>query len=333
MGQQTFTDIEYSNRRKKTKRDEFLEIMDDIIPWDEWVALVEPYYPNGKRGRPPMGIEKMLRMYLLQVWFSLSDEGVEDAIYDSHAMRKFMGINFMEEQVPDATTLLHFRRLIEESGLGRVYFDAIRRCLEKCGHMMKGGTIVDATIINAPSSTKNASGKRDPEMCQTKKGNEWRFGMKCHAGVDAGTGYIHSIEATPANVHDVTEAAKLIRPDDEVVYGDAGYLGIENRPEIAGDAHKSKIDYRINNRPGKARGMKEGPAKDWFCRIEHQKSSVRSKVEHAFHIIKNTFGFRKVCYRGIPKNLNRLHMLAASANLLMCARSGGWRKQPVCSKG
>jgi len=329
MKQQTFSDMEYSNRRKKTKRDKFLEIMEEIIPWDEWVALVKPYYFSGKRGRPPMGIEKMLRMYLLQIWFNLSDEGVEDAIYDSYAMRKFLEIDFMKEQVPDATTLLHFRRLIEESGLGKAFFNAINRCLEQCGHMMKGGTIVDATIINAPSSTKNASGSRDPEMCQTKKGNQWYFGMKCHMGVDAGTGYIHGLEATAANVHDVAEAAKLIRPDDEVVYGDAGYLGIQKRPEIIEDEHMSGIDYRINQRPGKVRGLAEGPARDWFWHEEYRKSSVRAKVEHAFHIIKNTFGFSKVCYRGLSKNRNRLYMLAASANLLMCARSGGWRKQPA----
>lgn len=329
MKQQTFSDLEYSNRRKKTKRDEFLEIMEEIIPWYEWVALVEPYYFEGKRGRPPMGIEKMLRMYLLQVWFTLSDEGVEDAIYDSYAMRKFMGIDFITEQVPDATTLLKFRRLIEESGLGKAYFDAINRCLEQCGHMMKGGTIVDATIINAPSSTKNATGSRDPEMCQTKKGDQWYFGMKCHAGVDAGTGYIHSIEATSANVHDVSAASKLIRADDDVVYGDAGYLGIQKRPEIAEDAHMSGIDYRINQRPGKALSYAEGPSRELFRQEEYQKSSVRCKVEHAFHIIKNIFGFCKVSYRGIAKNLNRLYMLAASANLLMCARSGGWRKLPA----
>lgn len=329
MKQQTFSDIEYANRRKKTKRDEFLEIMEEIIPWEEWVAYVEPYYPKGKRGRPPIGIEKMLRMYLLQIWFNLSDEGIEDAIYDSYAMRKFMGIDFMTEQVPDATTLLNFRHLIEESGLGKAFFDAINRCLEDCGHIMKGGTVVDATIINAPSSTKNVSKSRDPEMCQTKKGNQWYFGMKCHMGVDAGTGYIHSITATAANVHDVTEAVNLIRPDDEVVYGDAGYLGIDKRPEIIEDEHKSKIDYRINQRPGKTKGLAEGPGRAWFCYIEHQKSSVRAKVEHPFHIIKNTFGFNKVCYRGIAKNLNRLYLLAASANLLMCARSGGWRTQPA----
>ncbi|WP_427846243.1 IS5 family transposase [Dehalobacter restrictus] len=327
MGQQTFSDIEYSNRRKKTKREEFLEIMNEIIPWDEWVALIQPHYFDGKRGRPPLGIGKMLRMYLLQIWFSLSDEGVEDAIYDSYAMRKFMGIDFIHEQAPDATTLLKFRHLIEGKRLREGILEAINRCLEQCGHIMKGGTIVDATLISAPSSTKNASGSRDPEMHQTKKGNQWYFGMKCHIGVDAGTGYIHGIAATGANVHDIAEASKLMRPEDEVFYGDAGYLGLNKRPEITEDPHKSQIDYRIAERPGKKRSMDNGPARDFYCHIEFREASVRAKVEHAFHIIKNIFGFKKVCYRGIAKNLNRLYMLAASANLLMCARSGGWRSQ------
>ena len=170
MKQQTFSDIEYSGRRRTTKREEFLQIMNDIIPWEEWIKRIEPFYPKGKRGRPPMGIEKMLRMYLLQIWFSLSDEGVEDAIYDSYAMRQFMGINFMEEQAPDATTLLHFRHLIEENGLAKAMFEAIRQVLDQSGCLMHGGTIVDATIINAPSSTKNQKKERDPEMKQTMKG-------------------------------------------------------------------------------------------------------------------------------------------------------------------
>lgn len=184
-------------------------------------------------------------------------------------------------------------------------------------------------MLQCTTSTKNASGSRDPEMHQVKKGNEWYFGMKCHMGVDAGTGYIHSIEATPANVHDITQAAKLIRQDDEVVYGDSAYLGLDKRPEITEDENKSKIDYRINQKPGKASMIPEGPAQEWFRSMERRKSSIRSKVEHAFHIIKNTFGYNKTCYRGITKNLNRLYMLAASANLLMCARSGGWRACPA----
>jgi len=180
MNQVTFSDIEYSGRKRRTKREKFLDIMNGIIPWEEWVAYIEPYYPHGKRGRPPKGIERMLRMYLLQGWFTLSDEGVEEAIYDSYAMRKFMGLDFINEQVPDATTLLHFRRLMEGNKLGEQLFKALREALEKSGHIMHGGTIVDATIIEAPSSTKNRANARDPEMHQTKKGNQWHFGMKVH---------------------------------------------------------------------------------------------------------------------------------------------------------
>jgi IS5 family transposase len=176
-------------RKRTTRREEFLKIMDEIIPWDEWVAYIEPHYPSGERGRPPLGIEKMLRMYFLQCWFNLSDEGIEDAIYDSHALRSFMKINLAIEQVPDATTLLKFRHLLEEHGIGKLFFQAIARTLDSCGYMMRGGTIVDATLISAPSSTKNADKKRDPEMRQTNKGNTRRFGMKCHVGVDAGSGY------------------------------------------------------------------------------------------------------------------------------------------------
>ncbi|MDY3790854.1 MAG: IS5 family transposase, partial [Oscillospiraceae bacterium] len=206
MSQTTFSDIEYGNRKRITKREEFLDIMDEIIPWEEWVEFVRPYYPSGKRGRPVKGIETMLRMYLLQTWFNLSDEGAEDAIYDSYAFRKFMKIDFMTEQVPDATTLLKFRHMIEKNHLGEEFFKAINRVMEATGHIMHGGTIIDATIINAPSSTKNAEKKRDPEMHQTKKGNEWKFGMKCNIGVDAGSGLVHSITATSANVHDIKGA-------------------------------------------------------------------------------------------------------------------------------
>lgn len=327
--QQTFSDIEYGKRKKKTKREEFLDIMEEIIPWEEWVAFIIPYYPKGERGRPPLGIEKMLRMYLLQNWFTLSDVGIEDTIYDSYAMRKFMNLNFYDEQVPDATTLLHFRHLLEEHKIGEKMFAAIRHVLEENGYMMKGGTIIDATIISAPSSIKNKSGGRDPEMHQTKKGNQWFFGMKGHIGVDAGTGYVHSVEATPANVHDVNVASSLIREDDEVVYGDSGYVGIEKREEIKNDEHKSKIEYRINQRPGRISKRQDSPGKEWDQYIERRKSSVRSKVEHPFHIVKNLFGYRKTAYRGISKNLNRLHVLFASANLVMCARAGRMPLMPA----
>ena len=321
MKQQCFTDIEYSNRKKKTKREEFLETMDEIIPWEEWVGIIKPYYPTGKRGRPPVNLEKMLRMYLLQIWFNLSDPATEDAIYDSYAMRKFTGIDFMTETVPDETTLCKFRHLLEANGLNKLFFEAINRVMVETGHMMKGGTIVDATIINAPSSTKNADKARDPEMHQTKKGNEWKFGMKCHVGVDAGSGLVHTITVTAANAHDITQAAELIREDDEVVYGDSGYLGIQKRPEIIGDEHLSAIDYRINRRP-KGLPKVSDNAVDWERYIENRKSSVRCKVEHVFRIIKCQFGYKKTVYRGLLKNGNRLYALFACANLYALAIAG-----------
>ena len=325
MKQQTFTDIEYGNRKRRTKREEFLEIMNEIIPWEEWVAYIKPFYFDNKVGRPARGIEIMLRMFLLQSWFNLSDEGIEDAIYDSYAFRRFMGLDFMSEQCPDATTLCKFRKLLVDNNIAKAFFDGIANFLEEHGHMMRGGSIVDATIINAASSTKNQEKARDPEMRQTKKGNQWYFGMKTHIGVDAGTGYIHTVTATAANVHDVSETHKLIREDDEVIYGDAGYLGAESRPEIADDPQKSTVEFRINQRRSKISKLPEGFAQDFEKRLEHRKSSVRSKVEYAFLLLKRKFGYDKAVYRGIAKNLHRIQLLMCSANLLMCAQAGGWR--------
>jgi IS5 family transposase len=329
--QQTFTDMEYANRKHKTKRDEFLKIMEKIIPWDEWIELIKPYYFDNKVGRPARGIEIMLRMLLLQAWFNLSDEGVEDAIYDSYAMRHFMRLDFIQEQTPDATTLCKFRKLLFENNIAQLLFTAIKQALEKRGHIMHGGTIVDATIIEAPSSTKNQDKCRDPEMHQSKKGNEWHFGMKAHVGVDAGTGYVHTVTATAANVHDITEAHKLFREDDEFMSGDNGYQGIEKREEIVSDAHKSKMEYRISQRPSKIRKIPEGFARAFEESQERHKSSMRSKVEHIFLFIKKQFVYRKTVYKGIAKNLHRLMILFCSANLLMCARSGGWRS--ITSEG
>mgnify|MGYP003593007408 CR=1 FL=1 len=324
--QLTFGDLEYSSRKRTSKREIFLDMMDKVIPWREWVDMISPYYFKGQRGRPPRGIEIMLRMLLLQSWYDLSDETVEESIYDSYAMRKFVGINFVEEQVPDATTLLKFRHLLEDHGLTEKIFAQVKEKLEEAHLIMHGGTIVDATIIKAPSSTKNAGGTRDPEMHQVKKGSEWYFGMKAHIGVDAGTGYIHSVTATPANVHDIVETHKLIRDDDEVLYGDAGYLGIEKREEIKQDQHKSQMEYRINKRPGKLRcaGNSSNIWQQWDKYIENRKSSVRSKVEHPFRIVKIIFGYSKTAYRGLKKNLARLQILFASANLYMCAKAGGF---------
>jgi len=317
--QPSFTDVEYGNRRRVSRRETFLDTMDATIPWSVWVGLIEPHYyagGPGKKGRKAKPIATMLRMYLLQVWFSLSDEGVEEAIYDSYAMRRFMGLDFALEQVPDATTLLHFRHLLEKHQLGQKLFEAQNEIFEAQGWIMRGGSIVDATIIAAPSSTKNASGTRDPQMHQTKKGNQWYFGMKAHIGTDAGTGYVHSMTCTAANVHDLDEAVHLVRADDEVVYVDAGYQGAAKRPEIAGDVDLSKIEWRVAARKGVLKTMAEPDRV-----TESRKASVRAKVEHPFLIVKRDFGFTKTRYRGITKNSNHLNVLFASANWLMRARA------------
>ena len=314
--QPSFTDLEYGNRRRVSRREQFLTAMDSTIPWARWVGLIEPFYYSGKKGRKPKPLETMLRMYLLQVWFSLSDEGVEDAIYDSYAMRRFLGLDFALEQVPDATTLLHFRHLLEKHQLGAKLFAAQNEIFEQQGWIMRGGSIVDATIIAAPSSTKNATGERDPQMHQTRKGNQWYFGMKAHIGVDAATGYVHSVTATAANVHDLDEATHLVRADDEVVYCDAGYQGAEKRPEVIAQEHLAQIQWRVAARKGVLKTMTEHDRA-----IESRKASVRAKVEHPFLIVKRDFAFTKTRYRGIAKNLNHLHMLFASANWLMRARA------------
>ena len=264
----------------------------------------------------------MLRMYLMQIWFNLSDEGIEDAIYDSYAMRSFMHIDFNEQQVPDATTLLKFRHMLEKNKIGEKIFADVNQRLEEAGLMMHGGTIVDASLIAAPKSTKNQEGKRDPEMHQTKKGNEWYFGMKVHAGADAGSGYVHTITGTSANIHDVTQTSKLLREDDNVMYGDSGYPGAPGRPEIKEDEVFSKIEFRINQRPSRLKMADHFKGLNWDKKMERDKSSVRCKIEHAFLIVKNQMGYAKVAYRGIEKNMNRFKVLFASANLVMCSRAG-----------
>ena len=319
--QQSLTDMEYANRKRKTKRDVFLETMDELIPWEEWCAVVAPYYPNGKRGRPTRGIETMLRMYLLANWFNLSDEGVEDAIYDSYAFRKFAQVDFIgDEQAPDATTLCKFRKLLNENGITKLLFDTIARFMEKHGRIMHGGTIVDATIIEAPTSTKNADRQRDPEMHQVKKGNEWHFGYKAHVGVDKDTGLVHTLEVTAANVHDVTMTPKLLTGEETVVYGDSGYLGADKRENaITKNSSGKRIRYKLNRRPSQIR-KNSARSQAQLKRREHEKSSVRAKVEHVFAVVKGQLRYRKTRYRGLRKQTAKLNIMFALANLILADR-------------
>ena len=321
VNQVSFTDMEYSGRKRKTKREEFLDIMNEIIPWDEWVKLVEPYSPmSGKRGCQPKAIETMLRMLLLQSWFNLSDEGVEDTIYDSYAMKRFMGLDFGEEQVPDATTLCRFRKRLNENGIQQKIFGSIYRFMDEHGKIMHGGTIVDATIIEAPQSKKNVRHERDPEMHSVKKNTKWFFGMRIGIGVDAGTGYVHHVTGYAANKAEVKSSTELLREDDEVVYGDVAYLGMD---KYVNDTVKR--DYRICRNMGV---YKRHHKIDLGCRIEKQmvelpKKRIRQKVEYVFHIVKDVFHWRKARYKGIQKNTAYANILFASANLYMCAKAGG----------
>ncbi len=318
--QTTFSDIENASRKRTTKRDAFLREMDTAIPWEALVGLIKPYYFEGRRGRKPVGIEKMLRMYFLQLWFGLSDEGVEDAIYDSRAFSEFMGISFgCGDQVPDATTLLKFRRIIESKGLATQILGCVNDMLEDKGVVMRGGTIVDATFIEAPSSTKNAQGKRDPEAHQAKKGKNWHFGYKAHTGVDAGSGLVHTVAVSAANVSDIAMAHALVRKDDDFCYADSAYIGIAKRPEVAGDGHLREIEWAVAERPSRIKGMR-GLAVEH--EIEARKASARSKVEHPFLIVKRQFGYAKCRYKGLAKNASALNVLFALANVAMWTRAG-----------
>jgi IS5 family transposase len=321
--QMTFGDIEYQQRKKLTRRECFLQTMDKIIPWQRFCCLIKPYYYKNKTGRPARGIETMLRMYFLQIWFNLSDEMTEDSILDSRAMRDFMGINFFDAQAPDATTLMQFRHLLEKHGLQKKVQDEILKLLEENHLIMHGGTIADATIIKAASSTRNADKERDPEMKSTRKGNNYHFGMKAHTGVDAGTGAVVSTSYTAANVHDIKESSHNFRADDDVRYGDAGYIGIEKRVDIKicdvfnrDFRTKETIDYRINKRP-KSRTEKHPYPMNFEKSIEARKSATRWMVEYPYYILKRIFGCNKAIYKGIKKNGCRFDLAFGLVNLYM----------------
>src|SRR5271170_319696 len=312
--QMSFAQSEYAGKKKSTRREKFLGEMEQVVPWGRLVELIEPHYPGGRRGRPPIGIERMLRIYFLQQWYALADEALEDAIYDSQAMRTFAGIDLSVEAVPDATTLLKFRHLLERYELTRRIFEEVGALLGERKLLMREGTIVDATIIAAPTSTKNSGRKRDPGMHQTRKGNEWYFGMKAHIGVDVQSGLVHTVSGTAANVADIAQTHCLLHGEEKEVFADAGYLGVEKREEVA---LKSKgVVWYVAARRGKVKAMAEGFLKDLTMELEKLKARVRARVEHPFHILKNLFKHRKTRYRGIAKNTAQLHTLFALANLV-----------------
>jgi IS5 family transposase len=314
--QTSFSELEYAAKKKLTRRDRFLAEIEAVTPWEELVAVIEPHYPKGGRGRPPIGVERMLRMYIAQNCFGLSDEGIEDALYDSQAIRRFVGIDLAREAAPDATTLLKFRRLLEEKNLTAAIFEAINAHLADRGLLMRQGTIVDATLIAAPSSTKNTTGERDPEMHQTKKGNQWHFGMKAHVGADADSGFVHTVVGTAANVNDVTQAHALLHGQETDAFGDAGYQGVDKREENQGKA----VRWHIAMRPGKRRALPDTPWGVAMERLEQVKARIRAKVEHAFHVVKNVFRHRKTRYRGLEKNTKQLYTLFGLANLVLARK-------------
>ena len=313
------TSLGLGQSSKRTRRRVFLDEMDSVVPWSELVALISPYMPEGRRGRPPFAVEVMLRIHFMQQWFNLSDPAMEEALHDMALFRDFAGLGNWNEPVPDETTILRFRRVLEKHKLAPKILETINDLLRNKGLMLRAGTVVDATLIAAPSSTKNAQGERDPEMKQSKKGGQWYFGMKAHIGVDVDSGLVHTVRVTAGSVHDVTEANSLLHGEETVAFGDAGYQGVDKRPDA-----KSSVDWNIAMRPGKRRALdKSQEVNRLIDELEKFKASIRAKVEHPFRVIKRQFGHVKVRYRGLAKNTAQLHTLFALSNLWMVRRQLG----------
>lgn len=316
MKQQTLAmaddqNAQYEQYRRPTKRDVFLQTMEQLVPWVDLCSVIEPHYPKAGNGRPPVGLERMLRMYFVQQWFNLADEACEDALLDSAALRRFVGIDLGRERVPDATTLLKFRRLLEDNKLGEALFAKVGEVLQAQGLKVGKGTIVDATIISAPSSTKNAQRERDPEMHQTRKGQQWYFGMKLHIGVDSESGLAHSAVVTAANVHDKHPLPQLMHGAEEQLYGDSAYA---SQQELI----RSKAP---NARDCTNQRVRPGSATEGLDRILNRaKSKVRSRVEHMFAVVKKLWGFNKVRYRGLAKNATRAFVTLGLANIYLARK-------------
>jgi IS5 family transposase len=314
--QGSFSQAEYAGKKKQTRRDRFLAEMEQVVPWARLVERLRPLYPKGERGRPPVGLERMLRIHFLQQWYGLADEAMEDALYDSQALRGFAGIDLTVTAVPEATTILNFRHWLERHELSQALFAEVSAMLEKRGLLMRQGTIVDATIIAAPSSTKNKQKARDPEMHQTKKGNQWHFGMKAHIGVDVASGVVHTVVGTAANEADITQMAAVLHGAEEDVFADAGYTGADKRPE-----HEDRdVCWNIAIKRSIIKALPKG-LRDLAEPVERALAQVRAWVEHPFHIVKNLFRHKKLRYRGLAKNTAQLHTLFALANLVIVKKT------------
>src|SRR5579859_8186623 len=307
--QRTFASLAWHAKGKVTRRERFLAEMDAVIPWTRPLGLIAPHYPRAGNGRQPLGMEQMLRIYFLQQWFNLSDPQAEDAIYDSESMRRFAKVELSDDVVPDESTILRFRHLLEQHRLTKSIFDAVAGLLEERRLLLRAGTIVDATIIAAPSSTKNASATRDPEMKQTRKGGNWHFGMKLHVGADK-RGIVHTVTATAASVADITEFPHLLHGQEREIFGDQAYWKEADRQAFAARG----VRYRINRRPTRK------PLSERWRMINRARSRTRARGEHAFRVVKHLWGFAKVRYRGLAKNLARAQIMFALANLYQLRR-------------
>ena len=320
MKQMSLGESGFARKTKRTRKREFLDEMNLVVPWGELVALIAPQAPTprAKGGRPPFAVETMLRIHFLQQWFNLSDPAMEEALYDTPMFREFAKLDMGEENLPDESTILRFRHLLEKNHLSLQILATVNATLTAKGLMLKIGTVVDATLIAAPSSTKNKDGERDPEMHQTKKGNQWHFGMKAHIGVDADSGLVHTVVGTAANAGDVTQASALVHGQETDVYADAGYQGVAKRKET----QDIEATWHVAMRPGKRRALdKSRPVDALLEQLEHVKASIRAKVEHPFRVIKRQFGHVKVRYRGLAKNTAQLHTLFALSNLWIVRRT------------
>jgi IS5 family transposase len=304
------------NSTRRTRKRQFLDEMERVVPWAALVALIAPHMPAGQRGRPPFPVEAMLRIHFMQQWFTLSDPAMEEALHDVPLFRDFAGLGGWDDRLPDETTILRFRHLLEKHDLAPRILEAVNDVLRTKGLMLRAGTVVDATLIAAPSSTKNNSGQRDPEMKQSKKGNQWFFGMKAHIGVDAASGLTHTVRGTAGSVNDVVVANELLHGKERDVFADAGYQGAHKRPGA-----RKRVRWHVAMRPGKRKALDRTNPKDAIAdKIEQLKASVRAKVEHPFRVIKRQFGHIKVRYRGLAKNTAQLHTLFALANLWQVRR-------------